>query len=144
MNGDNELDVTSALALGFATGLRTMTPPAVLALRRERPLLGAALSVLAATELVVDKLPGVPARTALAPSLARVAIGSCVGAFAPRCGLPRLAGAALGAFGAVLGTRVGFVVRREASRRMPDVAVALAEDMMTLAVSSWAARSRHP
>jgi uncharacterized membrane protein len=128
----------SALALGFAAGLRTMTPAAVLALRRlrrERPILGGALAMLAVGELVADKLPGVPARTAPAPSIARAAMGACVGAIASPRGLSRIAGAALGTIGAVLGTRLGYAVRRDASRRAPDFVVALTEDLVAVAVA---------
>lgn len=134
--------IAPSLALGFAAGLRTMTPAAVLALRRGRPLVGGALFVLAAGEMVVDKLPRVPARTEVAPALARIVMGSFVGALVAPRGVPRAAGAALGVLGAIAGTHIGFAARRSASKIAPDFAVALIEDLAAVTVAAWAARPR--
>lgn len=133
--------VDVALALGFATGLRTMTPAALLAWRRGGRALGGVLGVLAIGEIVVDKLPGIPARTALLPSVARVGVAACLGAIAAGHGV-RASGAALGALGALLGTRFGFAVRRAASARAPDALVAVTEDLTCLAIAAWATRQR--
>src|SRR5205085_2273003 len=91
----------AAALLGFASGLRTFTGPAALAHSRrlgggDRVARG--LTVAAAGELVGDKLPAVPARTAPGPLAERVVAGALVGHVAAGP-----AGAALGAAAAVAG-----------------------------------------
>ena len=82
-----------ALLIGFFGGLRSLTPPAAAAwaaylgwLRLERPLslVGAVPAVavftlLAAMELVADKLPGIPNRTSPPGLIARVLSGGFAG-----------------------------------------------------------------
>ena len=84
-------------ALGFATGLRTMTPMAILcwfaylhhlpihqswAFWVAKLLTALVFSVLAVGELIGDKLPMTPSRIAVGPLLARVGFGGLVGAIA--------------------------------------------------------------
>jgi uncharacterized membrane protein len=132
--------------LGLVTGLRSMTAMAVLcwfAYRGDLPLDGTWASwaaklttaiiftVLAVGELVADKLPKTPNRTAPGPLLVRVIIGGLVGAIVA-AGLngSEFEGVILGVGGALIGTFGGFLVRREVVLRMScrDWPVALVED----------------
>lgn len=142
--------------LGFCTGLRTMLPMAVLCwfgYRHQLPvhhswafwttMLVSAIvfTVLALGELVGDKLPNTPNRTALFPLIARVAFGGLVGAVAATA----LHGAApegilLGALGALAGTFTGYQVRHwlTTEKGAPDLVIALVEDGFTLVASVFA------
>jgi len=132
--------------LGLVTGLRSMTAMAVLcwfAYRGDLPLDGTWASwaaklttaiiftVLAVGELVADKLPKTPNRTAPGPLLVRVVVGGLVGAIVA-AGLngSEFEGVILGVGGALIGTFGGFLVRREVVSRMScrDWPVALVED----------------
>jgi len=132
--------------LGLVTGLRSMTAMAVLcwfAYRGDLPLDGTWASwaaklttaiiftVLAVGELVADKLPKTPNRTAPGPLLVRVVVGGLVGAIVA-AGLngSEFEGVILGVGGALIGTFGGFLVRREVVLRMScrDWPVALVED----------------
>jgi uncharacterized membrane protein len=132
--------------LGLVTGLRSMTAMAVLcwfAYRGDLPLDGTWASwaaklttaiiftVLAVGELVADKLPKTPNRSAPGPLLVRVIIGGLVGAIVA-AGLngSEFEGVILGVGGALIGTFGGFLVRREVVLRMScrDWPVALVED----------------
>lgn len=143
------------LGLGFVSGLRSMAGPALLARHLKEnppdewphPLLrlwgqdpGASLvQLFAGGEIVGDKLPFVPARTDPAPLAGRAASGAAVGAALNALeGRPALAGALLGGAAAVVGATVGYHVRRALTSEngLPDVAVALAEDAVTLAIGS--------
>ena len=141
--------------LGFATGLRTMTPIAVLcwfAYLKYLPLDGtwgfwagtlvAALvfSDMAVGEWVGDKLPHTPNRTALVPLVARLTFGGLVGALAAtgmKGSVPE--GAVLGVLGAVAGTFGGFMLRRFFAERCGrDMPVAIAEDGISLLLAGLA------
>ena len=157
---------TSLLAatLGWAAGMRSMTPPAVLAhalgsrtlanrlLTRRRPqparTLGtdraaALLTVAAAGELVVDKLPMAPPRTQ-APALAgRVATGALAGAALAAARRQSPVGpAVVGAVGAFVSSFVMMEARREIGERfdVPDPAVAVVEDVLAIGLSVAATR----
>ncbi|MBC5824458.1 MAG: hypothetical protein GIW99_00820 [Candidatus Eremiobacteraeota bacterium] len=137
-------DVLSrALELGFVSGLRSLTPPAAIALSRGG---GASLLLcaLAIGELVGDKLPRTPARTVPAALLFRTASGGFAGATISRAaGQPDVrAGAICGAVGALAGTFAGYEIRRRATADtgLPDFAVALVED----ALAVWAALKLTP
>ncbi len=138
------------LLLGFAAGLRSMTPPAAVAWAAHvgwldldgTPLafLGSAPArylLLAAMlgELVADKLPFTPARTGIGPFTARIVSGALTGAaLAAGSGASLAAGAIAGALGAVAGTLGGYRARTGVVRslRVPDLPVALAEDVVTV------------
>ena len=141
--------------LGFATGLRTMTPIAVLcwfAYFRYLPLNGSwgfwagtlvaacVFTVLAVGEWVGDKLPKTPNRTDLFPLLARLTFGGLVGALAAtgvRGSL--LEGVILGVLGAVAGTFVGFMLRRFFTHHCgKDLPVAVGEDGIALLLAGLA------
>lgn len=126
-----------ALGIGAVAGLRSMTAPASTLFTHDRRLARVA-RYAALGELIADKLPFVPARTAL-PSLAfRVAIGGvCGDAVARRQHASRTGGAALGVLGAVAGTYLGYTLRSAVTRRrlVPDVVVALVEDALAVAAA---------
>jgi uncharacterized membrane protein len=136
--------------IGVIAGLRSMTPPAVvswavhlgwlhLAGSRLAPM-GSTLAVVTLTalaigELVADKLPFTPNRTALGPLIGRIVTGAlCGAALAVGGGGSLGAGVALGAVGAVAGAFGGYQVRRQLVKGagLPDFAVALAEDLVAI------------
>jgi uncharacterized membrane protein len=144
--------VTAALALvlGIVAGLRSMTPPAVVAwaahfdwLRLQGTPLGflgsapARYLFLAAmlAELVADKLPFTPARTSTGPFIGRIVSGGLAGAaLAVGLGGSLAVGAVAGGFGAVAGTLGGYRARTGLVRalRVPDFPVALVEDLVAV------------
>jgi hypothetical protein len=112
--------VRSAL-LAALSGARTTLGP-VFASRdsdrwqRARPwILGGA-----ACELLIDKIPGIPNRTAAAPLVGRAMMGSAVALVSrPKRGASSAVFAvALGAMAAVAGAMLSFEVRRLLSRRL--------------------------
>ena len=139
-----------AFALGFIAGLRSMTPPALVAWATAfgwlaldaTPLAfletGAARYVLGAFmigELIADKLPFTPSRTRAGPFAARIASGALAGAaLLAGSDASLLQGAIAGALGAVAGTLGGYQARTGLVRRfrLPDLAVALAEDIVAV------------
>lgn len=142
--------------LGFCTGLRTMMPMAIgcwFVYRHNLPLppgwafwvtypvTRIVFTVLAIGELIGDKLPFTPARTAPFPLIARLCFGGLVGALAAtglKGSIPE--GIILGALGALLGAFAGFHIRRLIVQRTgwPDWPVALAEDAFAIVGSLYA------
>jgi uncharacterized membrane protein len=132
--------VRASLTFGVAAGMRSLTPPAVIALRRGRPALRRALLVAAAAELAADKHPAVPDRRS-APALAgRIASGAGSGWVAG--GPP---GTVAGATGAAVATFAASALRRRiaAAMGLPDPLVAVAEDLAAVALSLAAVRAAH-
>jgi uncharacterized membrane protein len=143
-----------ALLLGFATGLRSQVPMALLAIESQRGrfdpgggrlarrfrstegVLGAA--VACAGELVADKLPVTPSRTTIGPFLQRLATGGTVGAAVHYdAGRPRALGALLGAAGAGAGAYAGSRARVLAADRtgLPGPLLGAAEDLVTFGLA---------
>lgn len=143
-----------AFLIGVFAGLRALTPPAVTAwavylgwLRLERPLslIGSMLSVailtlLALAELVADKLPATPNRTAPPGLIARIVTGgltgACIGASGDQGVLP---GAMLGAVGGVVGCFGGYQARTRLVKALGtrDIYIAMLEDFFAIAGSLW-------
>jgi uncharacterized membrane protein len=137
-------------ALGATAGLRSMTPPAVVAwathfgwLRLEgSPLafLGSAVVRWLLTagmlgELVADKLPFTPSRKQPGPFAARIVSGALAGAaFVGGTGGSLALGAIVGGLGAVAGTLGGYRARTGLVRQLqvPDYVVAVAEDLVAV------------
>jgi uncharacterized membrane protein len=139
-----------ALLIGVADGLRSMTPPAVVGWAahrqwialRDTPLafmasLAAVVvtTVLALVELVGDKLPSTPSRTAGPGLLSRIALGGLSGAVVAVAGGQSLAiGGVLGAVGGIIGAFGGYQARTRLVRALevPDIVVALCEDALAI------------
>lgn len=141
--------------LGFATGLRTMTPMALLcwfAYFRLLQLDGTwgfwaanlisaiVFTVLALGEYVGDKLPNTPNRTSLFPLLGRLTFGGLAGALVATGVKGSLAeGLILGMLGAAAGTFVGFMLRRFFTEHCgKKLTVAVAEDGIAVLLAGLA------
>jgi len=93
------------------------------------------LTVLALGELVADKLPFTPNRTAPGPLMARILTGALSGTVLGVAGGASVgAGVALGAAGAVAGAFGGYQVRHRLVKDagVPDFVVALLEDLVAV------------
>ncbi len=143
-----------AFLAGLLTGLRSLTPPAVTAwaahlgwLRLPRALawMGTApavaiFSLLALVELISDKLPKTPSRTAPPGLIARIVLGALTGACVATAGGEGIVlSAVLGIAGALAGTFGGYQVRTRLVKALgtPDFVVALLEDIVTIGGSLW-------
>jgi uncharacterized membrane protein len=144
-----------AFLIGFFGGLRSLTAPAATAwavylgwLRLERPLalIGSLPSVaiftlLAVVELVADKLPKTPKRTAPPGLIARILMGGLTGACVAAGGAQTVfLGAALGAVGGIVGCFLGYQARMGLVQALgaQDIYIALIEDLVAIAGSLWA------
>ena len=138
--------------IGVLTGLRSLTPPAATAWAAhwgwlKLPRLVSWLStapavavftVLALVELITDKLPKTPSRTAPLGLSARMATSAFIGAsVAPAGGKGAFLGVVLGTVGALVGTFAGYQARIRLLRSLhtPDFVVALVEDAVAIAGS---------
>jgi uncharacterized membrane protein len=139
--------------LGMMTGLRTMTPIAVLcwfAYRGDLPVAGTwafwsghlitaiIFTVFALGEYIGDKLPQTPNRTAPGPFLARLAFAGLVGAICATAVHGSIGeGIFLGMIGALVGTFLGYQVRKHLVQwsGRPDWNIALLEDASALLLS---------
>ena len=143
-----------AFLIGFFGGLRSLTAPAATAwavhlgwLKLEGPLalIGSLagvviFTVLALVELVADKLPRTPSRTAPPGLIARIVMGGLTGAcLTAGAGQGIVPGALLGAMGGVAGCFAGYQARTKIVQalRTRDLYVALIEDFVALAGSLW-------
>lgn len=139
-----------AFLLGCVDGLRSLTPPALvcwaarlgwlhfdgtrLAFVNRRSTL-IIFTVLAVGELIADKLPKTPARTAPLGLIARIFFGGACGlAIATSTGTSLFISVLLGAMGGVVGAFSGYHTRRfiVSAMHAPDFAVAAAEDVVAI------------
>jgi len=139
--------------LGFVDGLRSMTAPAVVCWAAhlgwlhfagtklafiDHPATLVVFTLLALGELVVDKLPKTPARTAPVGLTARIVLGGASGlALAAGAGMSfslPLAGV-IASIGAIVGAFAGYHVRRAVvlKAHLPGLVVAIAEDAIAIA-----------
>ena len=141
------------LAIGFVAGLRSMTAPAAVSwaaclgwidlhgspLQWMGSKVGVAIFTLAAiAELVADKLPKTPRRTAPGPLVGRFVLGGLAGAgLAVAAGDALIVGGLLGGIGAVIGAFTGYQVRRRLVIGLGarDAAVAIVEDLVTIGLA---------
>jgi uncharacterized membrane protein len=138
-----------AFLIGLFAGLRSLTPPAAVAwavylgwitLARPLSLIGALptaiiLSVLAVTEIVFDKLPNTPNRTAPPGLIGRIVTGGLTGACVSLGGgKSALVGAGLGLIGGVAGCFGGYHARAWLVRSLPqpDFNIAMIEDLIAI------------
>jgi uncharacterized membrane protein len=137
--------------LGCVCGLRSMTAPAVVCWAAyfgwlhfdgtrlaflERPDTLIVVTLLAIGELIADKLPKTPSRTAPVGLTARIVLGgasTAALAVSARANLPLAVVA--GAVGGIVGAFGGYNIRHSlvAKSGMPDYLVALAEDAVAVA-----------
>lgn len=145
-----------AFLIGVFAGLRSLTAPAATAwgahlrwLSLQSPLawLGSwpavvLFTLLALGELVADKLPKAPSRTAPPGLIARILLGGLSGAAvyfaASNQGI--WPGAAVGAIGGIVGCFGGYQVRTRLVKALglPDFVVAVMEDLVAIGGSLWA------
>ena len=136
--------------LGCVTGLRSLTAPAVVCWAAhfgwlhlagsklafmDHPVALILFSLLAVVELISDKLPKTPARTAPPGLIARIVLGALSGAaLAASAGSSMLIAAVAGIVGALFGTFAGYNIRHALVVRahLPDFAVALVEDVIAI------------
>src|SRR5579863_2075951 len=126
-----------AFLIGVFVGLRSLTPPAVTAwgahakwLKLPTPILSwldtmpAAIifSVLALAEIINDKLPRTPPRTALPGLVVRIMMGGFTGACLTAANGGAILGTVCGIAGALVGTFGG---------------IAVLEDLVAIAGSFW-------
>jgi uncharacterized membrane protein len=143
-----------AIGLGIVTGLRSLSAPALLSRAANHDDLGLrdtpfafletrqaelALSLLATTELIGDKLPGMPARTSPFALTGRITLGALVGAAAFSAeDEPVAVGAVVGAVAAVAATFGAYYLRKAASEKgkVSNVVAGLIEDSI-VAAAGW-------
>jgi uncharacterized membrane protein len=136
--------------LGCICGLRSLMAPAVVCWAAhfgwlrfdgtrlaflDKPALLAVITLLAVGELIADKLPKTPSRTAPLGLTARIVLGGASAAalaVSAQANLPLAVVA--GAVGGVVGAFGGYNVRHflVASKRLPDFVVAIAEDLVAI------------
>lgn len=144
-----------AFGIGFATGLRALTPPAVVAWAAHLGWLnlhGSPLafmgsifaviifSLLALFELFLDLQPSMSKRTAPAPLIARILMGGVCGAcLCAASNQSLLFGAILGGIGGVIGAFAGYEIRRRlvTALNIKDLFIALLEDLVTIGLACF-------
>jgi uncharacterized membrane protein len=144
-----------AFSIGFAAGLRSLTPPAVVAWAahlgwlnlNDSPLafMGWTIAVvifslLAVGELITDLLPQTPKRTAPVPLGARILMGGICGAcICAASNQSLIIGAILGAIGGLIGAFAGYEIRRKlaAGLSIKDIFIALLEDLITIGLACF-------
>ena len=144
-----------AVGIGLVAGLRSLLAPAIVAWAAHFGCLNlqgsplafvgsttavAIFTIFAIGELVADKLPKTPKRTAFAPLLARILLGGLCGAsLCAAAGKSLLAGALLGGIGGVIGAFVGYEIRRRLvnTLHIKDFFVAISEDLIATALACF-------
>ncbi|OBH17337.1 DUF4126 family protein [Mycolicibacter sinensis] len=137
-----------ALLIGTVAGLRALTAPAVVAWAAalhwinldgtwvqwlSHPVTVTILTVLAVGELITDKLPKTPARTAAPSFAARLVLGAFAGAVIGTAWAFTWSALGAGLIGAVLGTLGGYAARtRLAASHGHDLPIALLEDSVAV------------
>lgn len=142
--------VALCFLIGCVAGLRSLTAPAVICWAAHlgwlhldgtplaflgHPATLFLFTLLALGELVADKLPKTPARTATVGLIARILMGGlCGAALAVSAGGSLAVGALLGVVGGVFSAFAGYYIRRGLviQTKLPDFVVALVEDLLTI------------
>jgi uncharacterized membrane protein len=142
--------VLLACAIGIVAGLRSLTAPAVVswAARLWWPQLQSTplafmemtavaylFALLAVGELIADKLPFTPSRLSAGPLAGRLILGALCGSVIHAVSHQSLLiGAVLGGVGGLLGSFLGYTLRKflVTKGRLPDFVVALTEDVIAI------------
>jgi uncharacterized membrane protein len=142
-----------AFLIGVVAGLRSLTAPAVVAWTAHRrwlelsysplaflhsPAAWIIFAALALVELIADKLPTTPSRTAPPGLIARFITGGLSGAAVSLAGAHSLVlGAILGAVGGIVGAFAGYQARTRlvSALKVPDFVIALMEDVFAIAAA---------
>jgi uncharacterized membrane protein len=141
----------NALQIGIIAGMRSLTAPALVSHKLSQikpeplqdsplhfltsPKAATTLAIMAGGELIGDKLPNSPDRIAPPVLSGRIISGAMAGAALSEADRKPIAyGAVLGALGALVGTVAFYHLRTwlNHEKGIPDVAVALVEDAMTV------------
>ncbi|MCU1226971.1 MAG: hypothetical protein JWQ42_5064 [Edaphobacter sp.] len=141
---------TLCFLIGCVAGLRSLMAPAIICAAAylgwvhlggtplgflDHKVTLVIFTILAIGELAVDKLPSTPPRTAPPALIARIVMGALAGAaMAVGRGAGLGMGALLGAVAAGAVAFAGYYIRRGLVKqtRLPDVAVAVLEDLLTI------------
>jgi len=136
--------------IGCVAGLRSMMAPAIVCAGAYLGWLhldGTGLSflnsritlsiftLLAILELIADKLPNTPARTAPVGLIARMVTGGLsAAAIALSAGANAVVGTVLGVFGAIASAYGGYYIRQglDKQTKLPDYVIAVVEDLLTI------------
>jgi len=148
-----------AIGIGIVAGLRSLTAPAIVSWGTHlgwinlhnsplsfmgSPIAVGIFTLLAILELVADKLPKTPARTAPVGLIARVITGGLYGAclYAAGAASP-LPGAVFGIIGALIGTFGGYHLRRALVTKLnvKDIVIAVPEDIIAIVLACVIVRS---
>src|SRR5438552_4825335 len=137
-----------AVGIGAVAGLRALAAPAVLAWAAKRRWIrlgnspfatiisaqaSTRLTDLAVSELIADKLPFTPSRLKAGPLASRVVSGAVCGAtIYGVVEQPLVEGAVLGGVGAIAGALAGYHMRKRHRHDMPDLGVAVLEDVLAI------------
>jgi uncharacterized membrane protein len=138
-----------ALLIGVVAGLRSLTPPAVVAWGAclgwldldgkwshwvGHPITVAVLTILLVVELFTDQLPKTPSRKAPPQFAARILTGAFAGAVIGSASFHTFSALGAGVIGAVLGTLGGYEARKRlvAANGGHDLPIALAEDAVAV------------
>jgi len=137
-----------AAVLGAVSGMRSMAAPAIVSRFANRGLLplegsqikflghrnsAKTMALMAAGEMIADKLPFIPKRTSVFPLVARAASGALSGtAFTKARKRSVVAGALIGSLAAVGASYGAYKLRKSIGEKLhlPDSIVAVAEDAL--------------
>jgi uncharacterized membrane protein len=148
-----------AIGIGIVAGLRSLTAPAIVSWGAHlgwinlhdsplsfmgSPVAVGIFSLLAIVELVSDKLPKTPPRTAAVGLIARIIMGGLCGAclYAAGAASP-IPGAVFGIIGALIGTYGGYHIRRALVTKLnvKDIMIAVPEDIIAIVLACVIVRS---
>jgi uncharacterized membrane protein len=151
------MTLLGSFLIGIVAGLRTFTAPALVSWGAVAgwvgvtgtwaswmcyPVTAGVLTAVAVVELIIDKLPNTPSRTAPVGFGGRIVSGGFSGAVIC-AGNGLVWGAVLGVIGAVIGTLGGYQARRRlvAATGGRDLPIALLEDAVAVlgapAIVAW-------
>ncbi|WP_347158858.1 DUF4126 family protein [Pontibacter chitinilyticus] len=150
MKQDTKKYFLKTLGMGAVAGFRSMSAPAQLSKQlhnmpsealKDSPLrylqhgpVAIGLNLMSASEMMADKLPGIPDRISPPVLLARVGSGALVGATIFTANRDKwLKGAALGATAAVAATYGSYYLRMFMNKYAPNAVSGALEDALTLA-----------